>query len=78
MDGITQCQTEIRRLRGIVREYQERYAGILQAMGREYDRALEQERDADSDARRSFCAGMTEAYKEALAIISGPGREERA
>jgi hypothetical protein len=71
MDGITQCQIEIRRLRGIVREQQAEYSGLLQAIGREYDKALEQEQRADTDTRRSFCAGMSEAYKNALAILAG-------
>jgi hypothetical protein len=71
MDGITQCQIEIRRLRGIVRENEAGYAEILQALGREYDKAREQEQGADTDTRRAFCAGMTEAYKEVLAILSG-------
>jgi hypothetical protein len=48
MDGITQCQTEIRRLRGILRENEEGYAEVLQALGREYDRAREQEQCAGS------------------------------
>ena len=71
MDGITQCQTEIRRLRGIIRENEEGSADVLQALGREYDKALEQEQSADTDTRRAFCAGMSEAYKNALAILSG-------
>jgi hypothetical protein len=71
MDGIIQCQIEIRRLRGIVRENEAGYAEILQALGREYDKAREQEYLADTDARRAFCAGMTEAYKNALAVLSG-------
>jgi hypothetical protein len=71
MDGITQCHIEIRRLRGIIRENQAGYAGILQALGREYDKAREQEHTADTDTRRSFCSGMSEAYKNALAILSG-------
>jgi hypothetical protein len=71
MDGITQCQIEIRRLRGIVRENQAGYAEILQTLGQEYDRAREQKHMADTDTRRSFCAGMSEAYKNALAILSG-------
>jgi hypothetical protein len=77
MDGITQCQTEIRRLRGIVRENEAGYAGILQALGREYDKALEMERGAGTDTRRAFCAGMTEAYKSALAILSGYKEESK-
>jgi hypothetical protein len=43
----------------------------LQVQGREYDRAREQEQAADTDTRRAFCTGMTEAYKNALAILSG-------
>jgi hypothetical protein len=75
MDGITQCQTEIRRLRGIIRESQAECAEILQAIGREYDRALEREHAADTDIRQAFCAGMTEAYKNALAVLSGQKEE---
>jgi hypothetical protein len=47
MDGITQCQIEIRRLRGVVREQQAEYTETLQAIGREYDKALEYEDTAD-------------------------------
>jgi hypothetical protein len=64
MDGITQCQTEIGRLRGILRENEAGYA-----------EALEQERAADTDTRRAFCAGMGEGYKNALAILAGQGEE---
>jgi hypothetical protein len=71
MDGITQYQIEIRRLRGIVREQQVICAEILQALGREYDKAREQEQIADTDTRRAFCAGRVEAYKNALAVLSG-------
>jgi hypothetical protein len=73
IDELVQCHTEIRRLRGVLREQQ---AEILQTLGREYDKALEQERAADTDTRRTFCAGMNEAYKNALAIVSG-AKEER-
>jgi hypothetical protein len=75
MDDIAQCQTEIRRLRGIVRENETEYAKVLQALGREYDKAREQEHLADTDTRRAFCAGMTEAYKNALAVLSGHEEE---
>jgi hypothetical protein len=75
MDGITQCQAEIRRLRGIVRENEAGYAEALQALGRKYDRAREQEQAAGTDTLRAFCAGMTEAYKNALAILSGHEEE---
>jgi hypothetical protein len=75
MDGITQCQIEIRRLRGVVREQQAEYTEALQAIGRKYDRALDQERAADTDTRRAFCAGMTEAYKNTLAMLSGHEEE---
>jgi hypothetical protein len=75
MDGIAQCQIEIRRLREIVRENEAGYAETLQAMGREYDKALEQERAADTDTRRAFCAGMSGAYKNALAILAGRKKE---
>jgi hypothetical protein len=51
------------------------YAEILHAPGREYDRAREQEQAADTDTRQVFCAGMTEAYKNALAILSGHKEE---
>jgi hypothetical protein len=71
VDGVTQCQIEIRRLRGIIRENETGYAETLQALGRKYDRAREQEQAADTDARRIFSAGMTEAYKNALAVLSG-------
>jgi hypothetical protein len=71
MDGITQCQIEIRRLRGVIREQEAVCTGVLEAIGREYDKALEQEQSAPTDVRRSFCAGMSEAYKNALAILSG-------
>jgi hypothetical protein len=71
MDGITQCQIEIRRLRGVIREQEAEYSGLLQAIGREYNKALEQEQRADTDTRRSFCTGMSEAYKNALAMLSG-------
>jgi hypothetical protein len=71
MDGITQCQIEIRRLRGVVREQQAEYAETLMALGDEYDKALELERATDTDTRQAFCAGMTEAYKNVLAILSG-------
>jgi hypothetical protein len=70
-----QYQIEIRRLRGIIRENEAGYAGILQSLGREYDKALEQERNADTDTRQAFCAGMVEAYKNALAILSGQKEE---
>jgi hypothetical protein len=46
MDGITHCQIEIRRLRGIVRENEAGYAEVLQALGRKYDHAREQEHPA--------------------------------
>jgi hypothetical protein len=75
MDSITQCHIEIGRLRGIIRENQTGYAETLQALGRKYDRAREQEQAADTDARRIFCAGMTEAYKNALAVLSGQQEE---
>jgi hypothetical protein len=75
MDGITQCQIEIRRLRGVAREQQTEYAEVLQAVGREYDKALAQEEAADTDTRQAFCAGMSEAYKTALAILSGHKEE---
>jgi hypothetical protein len=71
MDGITRCQIEIRRLRGVVREQEAGYTGVLQAIGREYDKAKEREESAATDTRRSFCAGMSEAYKNALAILIG-------
>jgi hypothetical protein len=71
MDGITQCQIEIRRLQGVIRENEAGYAEFLQAVGREYDRAKERERNADTDTRQAFCAGMVEAYKNTLAILSG-------
>jgi hypothetical protein len=47
------------------------YAELLYAIGEEYDKALEQEKSADTDTRRAFCAGMVEAYKNALDILSG-------
>jgi hypothetical protein len=75
MDGITQCQAEIRRLRGIVREQQAGYAEALEALGREYDKARDREQSADADTRIAFCAGMVEAYKNALAILSGQEEE---
>jgi hypothetical protein len=75
MDGITQCQTEIRRLRGIIRENEAGYNEVLRTLGREYDRAREWEQCADTDARRIFRAGMTEAYKNALAVLSGHKEE---
>ncbi|MDR1933792.1 MAG: hypothetical protein LBQ57_13330 [Spirochaetales bacterium] len=71
MDGLTQYQNELMRLRGIVREQEAGYAGVLEAIGREYDRAREREESAGTDTRRAFCAGMSEAYKKALAILSG-------
>jgi hypothetical protein len=64
-------QIEIGRLRNVIRENEAGYAEVLRALGREYDRSLERERYADTDTRRAFCAGMTEAYKDALAILSG-------
>jgi hypothetical protein len=70
MDGITQCQIEIRRLRGIVREQEAGYTGVLEAIGREYDKAKEREESADTDTRRSFCVGMSEVYKNAPAILA--------
>jgi hypothetical protein len=75
MDGITQCHIEIGRLRGILRENEAGYAEVLRALGREYDRAREREQTADTDARRIFCAGMTEAYKNALAVLAGQKEE---
>jgi hypothetical protein len=75
MDGIAQCQIELKRLWGIIRESQTECTEILQVIGREYDRALEREHAADTDTRRAFCAGMTEAYKTALAILSGHNEE---
>jgi hypothetical protein len=71
MDDMTQGQIEIRRLQGIIRRQQAEYAGILQAVGREYDLALERELGANTDTRRAFCAGMSEAYVNALDILSG-------
>jgi hypothetical protein len=68
MDDLAQCRAEIRRLR-------EHQAEILQTLGREYDKALEQEHSAETNARRVFCAGMNEAYKNALAILSGAKEE---
>jgi hypothetical protein len=75
MDEIAQYQIEIRRLRGIARENEAGYAEILQALGREYDKALEREQGADTNTRRAFCVGMSEAYKNALAILSGAKEE---
>jgi hypothetical protein len=68
---MNQCQTEIGRLRGIIRENEAGYADVLKTLGREYDKALEQEQGADTDTRQAFCAGMSEAYKNALAILAG-------
>ena len=70
-----QCQTEIRRLRGIIRENEAGYADVLQALGREYDKAREREQSADTDTRQAFCAGMVEAYKNAPAVLSGAMEE---
>jgi UDP-N-acetylglucosamine:LPS N-acetylglucosamine transferase len=67
---MNQYQTETGRLRGIIRENEAGYADILQAIGREYDKALEQEQGADTDTRQAFCAGMNKAYKNALAVLS--------
>jgi hypothetical protein len=75
MEELARCQDEIRRLRGIIRENESGYAETLQAVGREYDKALERERAADTDARRAFCTGMSEAYKNVLAILSGVKEE---
>ena len=72
---MNQCQTEIRRLRGIIRENEAGYAEVLQALGREYDKAREREQSADTDTRQAFCAGMAEAYKNALAVLSGAKEE---
>jgi hypothetical protein len=47
----------------------------LQAVGREYDKAKNREQGAGTDSRQAFCAGMTEAYKNALAILSGHKEE---
>jgi hypothetical protein len=68
VDELAQCRTEIRQLR-------EQQAKILQTLGREADKALERERAAETDGRRIFCAGMSEAYKNALAILSGAKEE---
>jgi hypothetical protein len=68
VDELAQCWTEIRQLR-------EQQAKILRAVDREYDKALERERAAETDGRRIFCAGMSEAYKNALAILSGAKEE---
>jgi hypothetical protein len=54
---------------------QAEYAEALQALGREYDHAREREHAADTDTRRSFCAGMSEAYKNALVVLSGHKEE---
>jgi hypothetical protein len=67
---MNQCQTEIGRLRGIIRENEAGYAEILQAIGREYDKARDREQSADTDTRRTFCAGMVEAYKNVLGTVS--------
>jgi hypothetical protein len=64
-------QIEIRRLQDLIREQQAGYVETLKTVGRKYDRALEQERTAETDTRRAFCAGMVEAYKNALAVLSG-------
>ena len=55
---MNQCQTEIRRLRGIIRENEAGYADVLQAIGREYDEAKDREQGADTETRQAFCAGM--------------------
>jgi hypothetical protein len=57
-----QCQIEIRRLRGIIRKQQAGYAEVLEALGREYDKARDREQSADTDTRQAFCAGMEEAW----------------
>jgi hypothetical protein len=68
--GKMHIDAELIRLRGVVQEQQAQYARILQAMSREYDKALEQEHAADTGTRQAFCAGMSEAYKNALYILS--------
>jgi hypothetical protein len=45
------------------------------ATGNTYDQAREREQGADTDTRQAFCAGMVEAYKDALAILSGAKEE---
>ena len=72
MENITQHQIDkidIGRLQDIIQEQHKKYAEDLYAIGEEYDRALEQEQGADTDTKRAFCAGMSEAYKNALAIL---------
>ena len=72
---MNQCQIEIGRLRVIIQENEAGYAEVLQALGREYDKAKDRERNADTEFRQVFCAGMVEAYKNALAILSGAKEE---
>jgi hypothetical protein len=42
---------------------------MLTAVSREFEKALEREREADTDTRRAFCAGMSEAYKHVLEYL---------
>ena len=71
-----ELQIEIGRLRGIIRENEAGYADILQTLGREYDRAKDREQSANTYTRQAFCAGMVEAYKDALVIVAGANEKE--
>jgi hypothetical protein len=46
------------------------YRDVWNAVSGEYDKALDYEKAADTDTSRSFCAGMSEAYKHVLDIFA--------
>ena len=48
-------------------------ARILETLGAEHDKAFQEEKDADTDGRRAFCAGMVTAYRDAIDIIDRMG-----
>jgi hypothetical protein len=48
-------------------------ARILETLGAEHDKAFQAEKEAETDGRRSFCAGMVTAYRDAIDIIDRMG-----
>jgi hypothetical protein len=54
----------------LLHRFNQRYANVLKALGREYEKAREMEDAAETETRQAFCAGMSEAYRDALEILS--------
>lgn len=48
-------------------------ARILEALGASYDKAFQAEKEAETDERRAFCAGMVTAYRDAIKTIDQMG-----